>query len=59
MEWVSVWDKLPDHDDVYIVTDEYQNVKALRFWTDKNVWSYSVGKVVAWQKMPEPYRKSC
>lgn len=62
-EWISVSDRLPDERQVVIVTDDRGRVFEYEL-NPLDVDKYTMGKwrylgheIIAWQPLPEPYRK--
>ena len=60
-KWIPVEDELPNHDEICLVSNKYNEVTMARFWTDGkiNAWiSTNTGHrvlVKAWMPLPEPY----
>lgn len=61
MGWISVEDKLPEIQGVYLVSDgvDVDAAPFLMFGDGKSIWGYSPvkGKKTHWQPMPVPPRE--
>ena len=67
-EWISVDERLPEKDGVYLVTLEYVEERAIVYEIDMAKFVYSekddcnngfhkAYTVIAWQPLPEPYQR--
>ena len=54
--WISVKDRLPEKEGVYLVTDHQRNVVRYVFHKNESSKDYWKRCVLAWQPLPEPYR---
>lgn len=62
-EWIPVKDRLPDTKEKVLVTHRSGVAIASLYDSESQIWIANGGKphrlktVIAWQKLPEPYRK--
>lgn len=60
-KWIPVTEKLPDTDEMMLVTCKTQKgmLNVNRAYYDGNFWhgSGSMSGVIAWMPMPEPYKE--
>lgn len=60
-KWIPVAEKLPDTDEMMLVTCKTQKgvLNVNRAYYDGNFWhgSGSMSGVIAWMPMPEPYKE--
>ena len=62
-EWISVKDRLPETKEKVLVTHRSGVAIASLYDSESQIWIANGGKphrlktVIAWQKLPEPYRK--
>lgn len=61
-KWIPVTERLPDHDQICIVTDEtgcgtYEYGFHNETYDEENGWTYLGHKIIAWMPLPEPYKE--
>ena len=62
-QWIPCSERLPEVSNFYMVTNEHDEVEIIWFAhkgdydIDKSEWRETEDKIIAWKKVPEPYRK--
>ena len=60
-DWIPCEERLPSEKGFYLVTVKRGcNLEVLCIWYQKEYWLYyqeETGKIIAWQPLPQPYKK--
>lgn len=52
--WIPVSERLPEENEMVIVTSEFGNVTLSTYWKKSYFWDDN--HVIAWMPLPEPYK---